>query len=123
MEEKMIAVQRPNKLPDAYDEMEVAWAEYEYVCSMIKTKILEIINTDFVDLTAYGIKGEGFAEVEIKNATIIVTVKPGILISTIDQIQKFLGIDGRVMISGTKKNAKMKIIFFNPKTEDIFDID
>lgn len=106
-----------------YNNMEMAWAEYEYVCSMIKTHILELINNDFIVLKEeYGIKDEGYAEVEIKNATIVITVKPGILISTIKKIEDYLGIDGRVMISSAKKNAKMKIIFYNADTSDLFDM-
>lgn len=110
--------------PHIYTDMEMAWAEYEYVCSMIKTHILELINNDFVVLTEeHGIKDEGYAEVEIKNATIVITVKPGILISTIKKIEDYLGIDGRIMISGTKKNAKIKIIFYNTDTSDLFDTE
>lgn len=109
---------------DIYNDMEIAWAEYEYVCSMIKTKILEIINNDFIILTEeHGIKDEGYAEIEIKNATVVITIKPGILISTIKKVEDFLGIDGRVMISGTKKNARMKIIFYNIKTEDLSELE
>lgn len=109
---------------NVYADIEVAWAEYEYICSTIKTKIFEIINNDFVLLTdEYGVKDEGYVDVEVKNATVIVTLKPGILTSTIRKVEDFLGIEGKVMISGTKKNARIKLIFFNVNTENLDKLD
>lgn len=107
---------------NTYEDIKVAWAEYEYICLTIKNKILEIINNDFIVLTDdHGIKDEGYADVEVYGATINIIVKPGILISTLNKIESFLGVDGKILISGSKKNAKMKIIFENIPTKTIED--
>ena len=103
-----------------YADIETAWAEYEYICSPIKTKIFEIINNDFILLkNEYDVKEEGYVDVEVKNATVIVILKPGILTSTIKKVEDFLGIEGKIMISGTKKNARIKLVFFNVDTENL----
>lgn len=107
---------------NTYEGVKVAWDEYEYICFTIKNRILEIINNDFVVLTdEHGIKDEGYADVEIHGATINIIVKPGILISTLNKIESFLGVDGKILISGSKKNSRMKIIFENIPAKTIED--
>lgn len=109
---------------NTYEDIKVAWAEYEYICFTIKNRILEIINNDFIVLTDdHGIKDECYADVEVHGATINIIVKPGILISTLNKIESFLGVDGKILISGSKKNAKIKIIFENIPTKTIEDFN
>ena len=44
-----------------------------------------------------------------------------LLISTLNKIESFLGVDGKILISGSKKNAKMKIVFENIPAKTIED--
>ena len=94
---------------DYYDDLKTSWAEYEYVCSMIKTRILEIINN--YDTT-------GWAEVRIKDATITILVKPTISINVLNEIEYYLGIDGKVSAHTSKKNGGIEIIFEDFSIED-----
>lgn len=95
-----------------YNDFEVAWAEYEYVCTSIKTKILDLIEEDYGKLIEnYGIRDELYTEIDIKDNNIIITLKPGILVSTVKKIEDFLGVDGKIMIQGSKKNARIRLSF------------
>lgn len=92
-----------------YEDLELAWAEYEYICSIIKTRIRDILKEDeeiFMD---------NEISVDINDASIIISLKSCVSIYTISRIEAFLGVSGKVYSTGSKKHSKIKMIFEKEK--------
>lgn len=92
------------KMESAYSNVKYAWAEYEFICIQIKNCILEMITE--------GREIEGYIDISIKNAGIYITLENvDLSISTLQKISSYLGVDGKVSSTGSKKHSRVKIIF------------
>lgn len=95
-----------------YEDIKLAWAEYEYLCSVITSKVSDIISNDYETLCNECDKKDSlYIDISIQDATITITTKPVIFISTIKKIEKLIGIDGKVTRTNSKKNPYIKIVF------------
>lgn len=100
-----------------YNDFEVAWAEYEYIRQVLKTRIMEMVEADNQYWQEQGFNDNFYANVDIDdNANILITVKPVISTSVIQDISELLGVEGKITVLGEKKHSKMRISFSNTKT-------
>ena len=93
-----------------YIDFETAWAEYEYIGQIVKNNIEEILAEDKKKWGSFKSKDDFFYHsVEISGNSIIIYVRPILSISALQEISNLLGVDGKILLHGTKKNAKMQI--------------
>lgn len=86
-----------------FSDMKVAWAEYEYICNHIQTKIRAIIE----DTNPYQ-KDNKYINVTVGDCNVVVEVTD-ISLSCIKRIEDFLGVDAKVYTH--KKTEVIKICF------------
>lgn len=89
-----------------YEDFELAWAEYEYICTVVRSKIFEIIDEDPIVKR----EDDSYVDVKLEDAVIIILVKPGILTSTLRKIEVFLGLEGQIRAIG--KGNRLNYRFF-----------
>lgn len=94
-----------------YTDFEAAWAEYEYMSQIITGKIHSILEEDESNWSSSGLKDDFYHDIKILDNRVIIHVRPAVSICALKQISDLLGVDGRIVLYGTKKNAKMRIVF------------
>lgn len=100
-----------------YFELETAWAEYEYICQVIKSRIVKILGED---VEYFEKKGQDIHyDIDIVDKDIIITSNVGFRIRTVFKIDKILGAEGRILTTGKKKAQKVKLIYDMSHMEDI----
>lgn len=92
-----------------YGDLELAYAEYEYIRQVLKSKISNILLKEISDSSQFFI--------DITDACIEITIEGTVSLSIIRELDRLLGIDGIIKSVGKKKSSKVRLIF-----EKVIDI-
>lgn len=91
-----------------YADLELTWAEYEYVRQTIISKVYNIFKEN----------EDSLISIDIIDASVIITAQ-SVSIKTLKCLCDLLGFEGKIEAKGLKKSAATKIIFEKPINLDI----
>lgn len=91
-----------------YADLELTWAEYEYVRQTIMSKVYNIFKEN----------EDSLISVDVIDASVVITAQ-SVSIKTLKHLCDLLGFEGKIEAKGSKKSAATKIIFEKPVNLDI----
>lgn len=97
---------------NVYQDFILAWAEYEYTVSQIKTQVTDIINEDFKELRQkYDLDDDEIhLDFVFNNNEIVIKFRPFISIDALEKISEYMGVLGYISIIKSK-NPRIQIKF------------